>query len=434
MIDSEMIGRVPAAAHPSAQPRKFTWIVLQSLPVFLGISLLGLSRGHTVLPDAASYLAIAHGDLRHAAEPFANRVLHPLLVSLVSRALHISLDAAFFGTALFALAVFVVAVMALLYDHFGRWTFVLPAFALLLMPWLEDLHSLYYMHDMLHAALTAVFFLLLERHKPLALLALLLLFYTRESTVLLAVAAILVALSLKNFRFGAQLALVTVAGLLGLTYVGHLAIPNQHGVSSLMYMVFKIPYNFAANCLGMDLMVDTYPYYHDRTPLRVFDLPHWAIFGAIRQLGYFGFDMKAPAYTAATLLSSFGVLPAILCAEIRGRIRARFPSLSETAKVAFVYGLLCAAGVVFQGNGVFRYFSYAWPLFVIATPAWPLSQIASHGKTLLLALHLGFSWLAYFAIDRNAVPLVVTVAVGIALQVIVYHRVGGFREAAQVRE
>jgi hypothetical protein len=232
-----------------------------------------------------------------------------------------------------------------------------------------------YMPDCLHAAIAAVFFLLLVRNKWLYAMPLLFFMQVaRESTVLLSFFVVLVAAYHRNWKMAGSAVLFT---LLGIGVVGRYAGEGQgnvHGASSLVYFVGKIPLNVLPNVFGVRIWTNTHakndPATFPDEPLVKWDLPAWLPSGSMHQVGIYRFEPTTPLANLRVLLTFFGVMPSLIILVVvwkRWRL-LRNDELSQVAQLALVYGLASYFLSPALGTSFGRYVSYAWPMAWIAAP------------------------------------------------------------------
>lgn len=206
--------------------------------------------------EGRTYLAIAQGNYSHIPSYYAARVVHPLLARLLARIAGVPIDAHVFlwlsVASLIAFFVFVAIYYGLEYSSAsGIWLFLLVTATLV------DQYRNYYWHDLFYAALCALFFLALRANVWISLPLVLLLYMTRESTIVLVVA--LVAVAAVRRRWGLCFAAALV-GLIGMKLDSALlarALPNKHGIPVFFLDLLKLPYNFAYNICGLEIWTNT---------------------------------------------------------------------------------------------------------------------------------------------------------------------------------
>ncbi len=255
------------------------WVVplLTFLIVGLAIAYFWQMRAQPYDGDTEHYIAIANGHIAEVRQPFTSRVLNPAVAGFLARTTGMSLDAAFFVTNVVSLAILVSAGLSLILAHVKS---LRLATALVLTPMVFHLFREIYMPDCMHAALAAVFFLLLARGAWWCAVPLLFLMQvTRESTVLLAVILVIVAAFHRNWKFAGAAILFTGLGMGVVSHAAHQGLGNIHEMSTLTYLVAKVPFNFVSNVTGMRMWTDTHakndPVHFPDKPMVSYDLPHW---------------------------------------------------------------------------------------------------------------------------------------------------------------
>lgn len=373
--------------------------------------LLGLRGEHTTSPDSNNYLLIAAGHSEQAVRPFANRVLDANVVRVLATLLRVKPDAVFPIVGAVALAL-LISVSAFLLQR--RWAQATPwlCIALLCEPWLVSLFQQYYFPDLRHAALVAVFFLLLPMVPNLALFALFLLFLTRESTILLSMTLIAVYVLKGQRRIALKAAIVSLFGIACQIGLASSSQPNVHGINGLLYTLCKIPNNIATNIFGLKFVYNTYSYYPTVHPILTIDLPRLPILHNLHQAALVDIDYRVPLQTLLAFLTAFGVAPVLMCFGFKKQVHCwrdllRLPTI---VLVALTYGVLSTVAAPTLGNDVPRYLSYAWPMFVIAGSYFvQFSLIEHHGKILFVCQIL-LCWLTCFS------ALLPALAIALSLQ------------------
>jgi hypothetical protein len=346
-----------------------------------------LGAGLLSATDSTYYLNMAHhipADL-----PFASRQLAPLIVRGISHVLHISIEASFIVEGVVALFVFVATVGALLAQSGApRWTLVAAggiAFWTLNFSWLA-------LPDVLYVALLGIFLLLLWRQRMLAAALMMFpLMVSRESTLLT-----LVCFLLAGWRRLRILEVVAAVGSMaaGMLLVKHLTLARQNieHISPMLYMIGKMPWNFARNVLGIDVWANL------NQPCKV---PQWQTsvhLGPVHAIGYCGFIPLEPVLTLAIGLGMFGLFPLLLIRlrKVRMMTGGRADML---LRFAVIYGMISFLLAPILGASVDRLFAYSWPLFLVGLPILlGLSKAnftSPQAAMLFVALHLALSWLIF---------------------------------------
>jgi hypothetical protein len=372
------------------RPRPRLWVTVVSLAAALVIVLLALPEIPSPKGDSYAYIALAEGQ-GNVVRPFSQRVLHPAFVRLLSEATGLDIHASFCLAGIIALVVFTLSVTTIFASLGLHPVLALPV---LLTPFLLSAFILYYFPDLMHAALVGVFFLLYRnKHYWWGLPVLLALVLTRESTALLTLAILYVALKNRRYADGAAALAVTALGFL---LVGFLTGPsaNRHALSTLAYLPGKVLFNFSRNVLGFPLWTNTLG---DCEPLHKIAVPGWLPSGSIHTVGVCAFNPLFPLRTFAVMLTIFGTAPTILAWKLhRARHEGGSP-LSPWILLALVYGLVSFLAGPVLGAQVGRLCGYGWPAFWLAMPALAFPELRTDARVLLalLALSVATCWVIY---------------------------------------
>lgn len=379
--------------------------------------------------DSHNYVDLAEGRIRAVVKPFTNRVLHPWIAGTVARTFQLSTDLSFLIVGILALIILVTTVTLIARSFVPH--FLIPA--ILATPFLVDLFQDYYLPDLFHAALLGFFFLCLFHKKYwISLVVLFLLQMTRESTLLLAF--IFILLTLSKGRWKISLGAIT-STLLGIAVTNHLASlgqPNIHQMNDFLYLAAKVPYNFFKNTLGLIFWTDTFainnPVKFPLEPLWQISLPEWVPSGAIHSVGFYAFDHSYPLITANLLLTTFGILPTLVLANLV-RLRKQFFLESEIyLTTALLYGLLSFIIGPALGASVNRLIGYGWPCFWIALPALlhKYQQTDRKFYVKILAIHLLAAWFPFLLgvfSSRSALLSIPVLCLSLALQGITWREI-----------
>jgi len=334
------------------------------------VTAAGWPKTQPLVADSIAYRALALGRFGEVPGSISGRVLHPAFVRFVSWAASLNIDQAFFVVALFTLALLIGTVAWILRQVSGFGALVLP---LLLTPVLVgDMFELYYCQDLFFAALLSCFFVaLIKGHTWLALVLLLPLYLTRESTIVLALVwAALAWFESDSLVAGACVA-ITVAGLLVSRKFAALGMPNVHHTNELVFLLLKPPFDSLRNFLGAVLIpseMKGMPGY-TCTPFAIVHLPTYLSYGSTTQFGICRPDPGIPLHTLTLWLSLFGIGPAVLWALLRRNSFRTFIDSPLWLKLAALYGLLTFFIAPFVSFWLERDIGYAWPMVWLAAPA-----------------------------------------------------------------
>jgi len=335
---------------------------------------------------------MANGNYSHIESFYAGRIFHPLVVRTVASAIRLPIDWRAF---LIVSAASLVTLFCALGAYFAL---ELPArpwayLSLAVTPIVVEQYRNYYWHDLFFAALLAIFFLALRANRWASLPILFLLFVTRESTIVLVFAFIVVAALRREWLLSAS---AIVAAVVGAKTTGALiahALPQHNGLPFLVYHLVRIPYNFALNVCGLEFWTNT----NAATitdPLKwVANVPPWLHLGNIHQIGYCGFFVERPVKLLLIALSAFGVMPMFVALSlIRGNRELLLKKFDYS--VAILYGTLMFVLAALTGTNPVRYALYAWPVFWIfgAALAYLKFQTRDRKLTEFLALSLLAAW------------------------------------------
>jgi len=335
--------------------------------VALGVWLRGIPNEIDI--DSYAYQKMAGGKMGEVVQPYANRVLHPLLVQSIAK-LGIQDNALIFaGVGAVSLFIFVFSVAGLV----GKRLPPLGLAAMLCSPVLCLYCVNIYLPDLFYLAQWGLLLLLMRREK--ILWGAILLFFmqmTRESTVLVAAAIIAAAVFHKKWKWAFAAGAALLCGMAAVSWLARGAQTNIHGLNGIFYMGTKVLANAAANLLGITVWTDSYarvlPHMYPEMPVWKTGLPAWLSLGGVGEVGIYEVNPAAFFRTTAVVLSTFGVLPVLLLRHVKNTGWKKlkdlpfFPLVLLLSGVAF-YGL----GMV-SGRSVDRLTGYGWPVFWVFLP------------------------------------------------------------------
>jgi hypothetical protein len=336
------------------------------------------------VPDSASYLRLATGDVAHVMQPWASRQLGVLVVRALAAMLHVTVRQAFLIEAAVALFVTLLVVdWLLLRADAPRWMLV----AVAVLPSWAMLVQYLALPDLWYAAMIAVLLVTLEREWLWAACGMMLpLMLSRESTSLTLLCFLFAAW--RRLRWGQRVCAVSAAAL-GAVAVSRLAagaMSNVEHIPQALYLFAKVPWNFMRNVLGV------LPWSNVNTDLcrvPVWQMPLHA--GSVQAVGVCGVSMQQQVAAVTAAMMQFGLLPLLFLAVWLQRRMRRDDSV--LLRFSLVYGGACFLLAPVLGAGFAHLVGYAWPLFLVAGPLL-LGEVNGEGRRSaaaigFFALHMG---------------------------------------------
>lgn len=339
--------------------------------VLLAIAVGASSKKLFTESDTVHYLRLAAGE--PVMEPFAARQLGPLIVRALTH-LGFNIHQGFWLLGVVSLVIFVGTVASLLeQSKASRWL----VWSVLGMYFWGLQFAGMVLPDLFYAALLSGFLLLVwARRYGLASAMLLPLMVERESTVLVLACWLIVGWrSLTWAKRLGSLAAVAVGALI----VRWLAVGsgvNREGLTPVLYLLGKAPWNFARNFLGLEPWANLTP---------ACGIPRWhhaVSLGPLHDIGFCNVQPEYPVRLVAYALATFGLLPLLLW-WVR-----KTPAQSLLARFCLLYGVTAFLIAGLLGYSVQRLYGYGWPAFLIAlpllangsfrTPRWAAAFVAAH--------------------------------------------------------
>jgi hypothetical protein len=369
--------------------------------------------------DSPVYIGMAQG--LPALMPWAGRILLPDLVALLTKTLGLEMDQAFELINCLAFTLWLLIVSE-------RWraSIWLPFFLVLPLA-VAGLQNVY-ITDMFHMGLTAIFIVLL-RYNPVAAAGFMVfMMLGRENSMLLAlISAGLLLWNRKIFLAAAMLAAYLIGSVIAHSAASGAS--NVHKMPEILYLFLKMPSNFLQNWLGVQLWTNGYAWCEQ--PVFTISFPGTFHLGVITKVGFCAPSIVTPLAMAASYVTIFGVLPAVLVSVLKSRGVPVGRWREEWWATAFAYGALMFFLATLVGNPVDRDIAFAWPLFLIALPTicsemltWKVAalNISAAWGPLLLSSFFGPLGGERLFTSVSMAPLVssASLAIGIAANVATY--------------
>ena len=399
------------------------WVLFMS--VVTGI-IAWVGSTEDIYVDSPQYIEIAAGRIYNVNMPFSSRILHPIVAGALAKVAHINLASSFLTIGVLSLVVLLTAEF-LVTKVAGLHPAVVVAF--LLTPLLAGLLRQYFLPDLFYAALLGLFFLCLGQNNKLwwTLALLLLLYITRESTILLSLTVALISIYRRQWRMLVGVIIVTILGMAVSTYASSLGQPNIHAINNLLYILGKVPYNFSKNILGILLWTNTQaannPIFYSNPPLLSITVPSWLPLGAIHSVGVYTFDPLYPVSLVSTLLTTFGVLPVLVLLDLVRYRRSVFNihNPSPIMLASLTYGLLSFFVGTFTGASFGRLVGYGWPAFWIASPLliWKYHRGDTKFFLQFLSYHAAICWFPFLLSKTGIQPIPLFIS-SICLALVLY--------------
>lgn len=352
----------------------------------------------TIGGDSEWYIAAAGGHWDKIIEPYSGRFLHPFLAGLFSRYSGLNIYQSFSILAIVSVFLFFILNIAISKNTVRSPLLLFPLFFL---PYFLDTLREVFEPDPLYIFITALFFFFLLLRKEIMTLSMLfLLLLARESTILLGLiyAGMSWFWSKKFLTFA--IVVIVVISFLTTGVIKNIGQPNVHNLSSPVYLVFKLSYNFLTNVAGVRPWINTS---NACEPVLRFHLPPLKSLGAVQEIGFCGFDFSLPLKALITLLTVFGIAPLVLFYILAKKFRYVLKEFPFWILLALAYGLAHYVIGIFAGTGIQRIMGYSWPAFLVAVPVFILTFFETD-KTFIIKIsliQLFTAWLPFVVYRLN---------------------------------
>ena len=346
-----------------------------------------------VTGDARFYLSIATGDYSQVMQPFALRQLGAISAAALGHLLHSSVEEGFVLEGIFSLVTMLMVIYTVLFRSSApSWLLAAIAF----VPFWPMLMKEMVLPDLWYSALLGLMLLLLKNEKMLAAsLMMFPLMLSRESTSLTLVCFLISGWQWLRWR---DKSVAVTSALAGAMVVKHLALhaqPNLEHLPEAIYMLAKVPWNFANNVLGL------VPW--SNVNQSFCSAPAWKLavhLGSVQAIGICGVSSLGWIKITMTMLNEFGLLP-LLTVFLWWR-RRKLPESVDPPngllRFTLLYGAASLVLAPMLGTWINRLVGYAWPLYLVATPLLfePVSRSVLFSRRALAGT--GFFCLHMFAI------------------------------------
>jgi hypothetical protein len=368
---------------------KFRQRALAAAVICLLTAILGMPRSlPLIMIDSVRYRQMALRNFSNVPGSIAGRFLHPAVVYCLSHAAHIDVDRAFLAVALASLLVFVVGLVAL------AETSPVATVAVVFSPVLLIMFSLFYVQDLFYAALLTIFFLALRSQRDwLAVAMLPLLYFTRESTLLLGLIVLVASVLASRRVLAVGSVCAAVAGLFVTRVMASYGLPNVHHLNEFIFLFAKVPADLARNVFGVIVVPNSLRGYPGYTcaPMAAFSLPAWLRLGIVREVGICAPNPRSPLLTFTLWLSFFGILPLTTASAVFAGAWRLMSRCAFWEKIAFAYGVAYFLIAPAVSVWLVRDMGYAWPAFWLVG-----ARVSDFGRSKkLLFLHLLACWLPF---------------------------------------
>jgi hypothetical protein len=391
--------------------------------------------------DGQDYFRIAEGNPSSAYSYYAGRVFHPWLARAAAEISGSSLQDGFRLVSVLSLLMFGFVVTIP-----NRQSFLAIGFAVLTIaaPVVISAYQAYYFQTLCYSAILAGGLLVLKERRWLFLPFLVLLYLTRESTVLITIALVTLATLRKDSRFAVAVAIVSVCCLITVRILVSQGIPDKHGLNPFLFYGLKIAYSLAYNFFGLVFWTNTNATTIVCIPSVRWDVSSIAMLGKIKEIGFCGFYPELPLHSALLLVTAFGVCPAIIWLCRSSLFRLLRTGTYDLA-LATSFGVLALLSAYFTGPGMggYRYMMYTWPLFIYMS-LWILSLFgvvaSSRDVVLLLVCQFIALWLPFSVfldpteLDENRIPFLLATGMlmlATGIQVFVFYRFRYLRDVSK---
>jgi hypothetical protein len=370
---------------------------------FVAVLAAGYDVPRTV-SDSEYYQDLAQGKASLVPAPFSQRVLFPDIARTL-HAFRLNFRTAFVVIAVVGLVGLFTAIAYLLSDV-TIWAIPL----LLATPFVILTFREAYLPDRAYAAMLAGFLVLLKNFPqrwwtPLALIPM---FATRETTLLVASVLAVLAWRRRDRLMAATTLAATTVGLIIEQIAARAGRPSFFHVGGLTYLVAKLPYNFMKNIVGVPLW--TTGSSTTCTPHATWSLPHLLQKGDIHAVGLCTFTPESPLTALAMWLTLFGIAPTVVTLLLY-RHRMRRPVWLE---LAIWSGIIAFAAAPLLGSSVRRLIGYGWPAFILGFAVLLSARLTDRRVIWFFALSFAVAWIpplvGVFAAGTTSAAIVILLA------------------------
>ena len=387
------------------------WISSVLVLALLALALIGTSAVQFIYGDVLEYRAVFDGRWHEAHEPFADRILVPLLGRAVNGISGIDpwIALALVNVGFYALFLLALNRLLIAFGVIDSRLRVLILASPIFLYWSRSVA----LPDIAYNALVAAGLWAFVRRRWTTLVGLVVVMtLTKEVAVLFTLPAVLL-LARRQPRVALALGIACFASLGLAQWIARQSPGNLHGVHPLLYPILKVAFHGPENLLGLKLAFPGRPGQEDIW-FKI-DLPN---IGALGRIDWIGVDTWRPhphSQLALGLLGAFGMFT--LAPFTRDFWRRLWRTEEHVLFVRFVliYGVLMVVSNLLGGILIERVLGYAWPLFLLLGVFW-LSQtrIALDGRW--VALHLAMTWgvhlvLYWFGVAASPWLILLTYAV-----------------------
>jgi len=315
-------------------------------------------------PDIEHYVTMSQGKFGQAGEPYASRVLGPLLANLVTRLTDIP--------AMKALAVVNATSFILFFASAGHYLRrneikLADSQIFLITPYSFVVVKYLYVPDAIGIMLCFLFIIFSceRKNSVYSSIFAVLTVMARKTFFVPIFFIVLLKISHKKLLSSIVLLFSIIVGFLLIYFIVGKGGANRHGMNMISYYILKIPANLLGNILGIDMYTNTYQWCED--PIFVFDVSKILFIGNIDIVGLCYPSFMKIARTLFVYAVIFGMWPFvamyILIKCIKGR---EFRDVSFIIIAGTVSLFLLSAGF---GRTVERLFIYSYPFLIYAGPA-----------------------------------------------------------------
>ena len=365
--NSSLSGNISAALGELSGPIRAWPMRLRVMAGLLGMVVCAMfavgyvvhSQSVFLEADARFYLEMVVGDYSQVMQPFASRQLGVLVVAAMVHLLHWTVDRAYSVEGGVSLA-FLLGSIYFLMSHTAAPRWMLLAIAA--VPFWPGLLQTLVLPDLWYSALLAGLILMVASEMWMAAALMMFpLMLSRESTSLALVCFLVAAWGRLRWRHRVIAVLSAAAGSVVVGRLAARAQPNLEHLPEIVYMFFKVPWNFMLNVVGI------VPWSNVNAEYCAVPRWQWTVpFGHVTAIGVCGFSLSGLMQWALAMMTSFGLLPMLMgylwwrCRGVRTR--------SVLLRFTLLYGIISLLLAPVLGTWFLRLVGYAWPLFFVALP------------------------------------------------------------------